>query len=139
MKKDVLKEVLETLRQATLGNATDKSLNTAFTNLYDYYHGTPCEQIRLDQESRRIQDLLNANNKLVERERKLKRENERLLSYIQNSEGFYVEWGGEYYQSVFPSSMSELSQLHTSIEDAVEYIHDTVSDTQDITILGRVN
>lgn len=131
-------DVLEYLRKQSLGETDVIGSERAFSILYEFIHGTPCEQIRRDQESRRIQELLEANNRLVEKERQLKRENERLLSYIQNSEGFYVEWDGEYYQSVFPSSMSEFSQLHTSIEDAVTYIHDTVSDTQDITILGRI-
>lgn len=36
-------------------------------------------------------------------------------------EGYFVEWDGEYYRSVFPSSEAELAQLHTTVEDALEY------------------
>jgi hypothetical protein len=36
-------------------------------------------------------------------------------------QGYYVEFNGEFYQSVFPQSQSELSQLHTSIDDAIDY------------------
>lgn len=39
-------------------------------------------------------------------------------------EGYFVEWNGECYQSVFPSSESELSQLHVTVEDALDYFSD---------------
>jgi len=41
-------------------------------------------------------------------------------------EGYYIEWDGEQWQSVFPSHNIEFSQLHDSIQDAYEYIQKLV-------------
>jgi hypothetical protein len=41
---------------------------------------------------------------------------------MKKREGYFVEFNGEFYQSVFPSGESELSQPHTTVEDALEYI-----------------
>jgi hypothetical protein len=40
-------------------------------------------------------------------------------------EQFYVEYNGDYWQSVFPSVISEHSKLHLTIGDACEYIWET--------------
>lgn len=37
-------------------------------------------------------------------------------------EGYYIEYNGEYYQSVFPSGESEKSYPHTSVKDALNYM-----------------
>jgi Fe-S cluster assembly scaffold protein SufB len=41
--------------------------------------------------------------------------NERIL------EIYCVEWDGEFYRSVFPAAESELAELHTTVEDALDY------------------
>lgn len=40
----------------------------------------------------------------------------------QTKEGYYVEHNGCCWQSVFPSSEQEKSQLHDTVEDAIEYM-----------------
>lgn len=40
----------------------------------------------------------------------------------ENGEGYFVQDNGDNYQSVFHSHESELSQLHTTIKDAVDYM-----------------
>lgn len=35
--------------------------------------------------------------------------------------GYYIEWNGDCWQSVFPRNELELSELHTSVEDARAY------------------
>lgn len=37
-------------------------------------------------------------------------------------EGYYIEWDGEYWRSVFLSSESEKASLHTTISDAIDYM-----------------
>ena len=39
----------------------------------------------------------------------------------QALEGYFIEYNGDYWQSVFPSAEAEFSQLHTSVEDALAY------------------
>ncbi len=38
------------------------------------------------------------------------------------NENYYVEFTGEFYQSVFPKNESDKSQLHTTKQDAIDYI-----------------
>lgn len=40
---------------------------------------------------------------------------------MNSPEIYAVEWTGDCYQSVFPSAEAELSQLHTSVQDALDY------------------
>lgn len=61
---------------------------------------------------------------------------EELQSNMQSPEGYFVEWNGEDWQSVFPSAESELSQLHANPMDAVLYILQ-VKPGVPITILPR--
>lgn len=35
---------------------------------------------------------------------------------------YYIEFTGEHYQSVFPENESELSQIHTTITEALDYM-----------------
>ena len=46
-----------------------------------------------------------------------------LMNTLQNDEEeiYCVEWDGEVYRSVFPSVESDLSQSHTTVEDALNY------------------
>lgn len=37
-------------------------------------------------------------------------------------EGYFIEWNGEGWQSVFPSNEASKSQLHTDIVDAIYYM-----------------
>lgn len=37
-------------------------------------------------------------------------------------EGYFIEWNGEHYQSVFPSNEAENSELHTTLNDALYYM-----------------
>ena len=37
------------------------------------------------------------------------------------AEGYFVEWNGEFWQTVFPAEEAHLTQLHGSIEDALAY------------------
>lgn len=41
---------------------------------------------------------------------------------MATKERYIVEWNGDNYQSVFPSAQSQLSQLHTTIDDAIDYM-----------------
>lgn len=36
------------------------------------------------------------------------------------TQGYFIEWNGE-WQSVFPEAEAELSQFHSSLEDAQAY------------------
>ena len=47
---------------------------------------------------------------------------------IEDRQGYYVVDNDDHYQSVFPEKDSELSQLHSSAEDAIEYIHEVAGD-----------
>jgi hypothetical protein len=38
------------------------------------------------------------------------------------SEGYFIEHNGDTWQSVFPSAESSRSQLHTSVQDALDYM-----------------
>jgi hypothetical protein len=37
-------------------------------------------------------------------------------------QNYYIEFTGECYQSVFPEEESDKSQLHTTLQDAVQYV-----------------
>ena len=37
-------------------------------------------------------------------------------------QGYFVEFTGEYFQSVFPEHESDVSQLHDTAQNAVNYI-----------------
>jgi len=37
-------------------------------------------------------------------------------------QGYYIEFTGEFYQSVFPENESDKGGLHTTIEDAIDYM-----------------
>lgn len=39
-------------------------------------------------------------------------------------EGYFVEWNGECFQSVFPSPEAAKSKLHTCVADALDYMTD---------------
>jgi hypothetical protein len=41
---------------------------------------------------------------------------------VMENENYYVEFTGEFYQSVFPKNESDKSQLHTTKQDAIDYI-----------------
>ncbi len=49
---------------------------------------------------------------------------------MNNIESFVLEWNGEYWQSVFPSQLSEYSQLHYDILDAAKYMYAIISKLQ---------
>lgn len=51
-------------------------------------------------------------------------------------EGYYVEHNGDCWQSVFPEGESQLSQLHTSIDEAISYMVGQCG-WQPITVLPR--
>jgi len=36
-------------------------------------------------------------------------------------EGYYIEWNGDFWQSVFPRALADLSQLHSTVADARAY------------------
>lgn len=40
------------------------------------------------------------------------------------SEGYYVEWNGDCWQSVFPSAAADKSQLHVTVDEALVYMVD---------------
>lgn len=44
---------------------------------------------------------------------------------------FHIEHNGDCWQSVFPEALAHLSQLHTSIEDALAYMVDECGVDQD--------
>ncbi len=53
-------------------------------------------------------------------------------------EGYYVEHNGDCWQSVFPTSYAKLSQLHTDIDDALEYmVHECGIPQEMITVKGE--
>lgn len=37
-------------------------------------------------------------------------------------QGYFIYWNGEQYQSVFPESEAENSQLHWDLPDALDYM-----------------
>lgn len=37
-------------------------------------------------------------------------------------QGYFIEFTGEYYQSVFPKNEADKGALHTTLEDAVDYM-----------------
>ena len=37
-------------------------------------------------------------------------------------QNYYIEFTGDSFQSVFPEDESDKSQLHTALQDAVEYM-----------------
>lgn len=39
-------------------------------------------------------------------------------------QGYYVEWNGDCWQSVFPAHQAHLSNLHETPEDAASYIEE---------------
>lgn len=41
---------------------------------------------------------------------------------FNEEEGYFVEFNGEFYQSVFPTKESEKSQLHYDLVDALNYM-----------------
>lgn len=38
-------------------------------------------------------------------------------------QGYYIEFNGEFYQSVFPNNEVEKSQLHLDLPDALDYMN----------------
>jgi hypothetical protein len=38
------------------------------------------------------------------------------------TEGYFVEYNGECWQSVFPSCYADMSSLHLTIDDALDYM-----------------
>lgn len=48
---------------------------------------------------------------------------QRIIEYkLKSTEGFYLEFHGEQWQSVFPEELSEHSQLHTTLDDGLDYM-----------------
>jgi hypothetical protein len=43
---------------------------------------------------------------------------------MNSPEIYCIEWNGDCYQSVFPSAEAELSQLHTTVQDALDYFNE---------------
>lgn len=37
-------------------------------------------------------------------------------------QGYFIEFNGEFYQSVFPENEAEKSQLHYELPDALDYM-----------------
>lgn len=37
-------------------------------------------------------------------------------------EGYFIEWNGEHFQSVFPSDEAEKSSLHPNLQEAINYM-----------------
>lgn len=50
------------------------------------------------------------------------------------NEGYYVEWNGDCWQSVFPTSLAECSQLHSTVDDACLYMRSVVDGLDEITV-----
>ena len=46
----------------------------------------------------------------------------------KTKEGYFVEWQGDNWQSVFPSHQSDFSQLHVTFKDALVWIQECVGD-----------
>ena len=46
---------------------------------------------------------------------------------MDSFECFAIEWNGDCWQSVFPTKWAEHSQLHTTVQDAAEYIAEVVA------------
>lgn len=51
-------------------------------------------------------------------------------------QGYYLEWNGEQWQSVFPSNEAHKSKLHDTMLDAFEYMYGECSIREDITLTG---
>lgn len=54
-------------------------------------------------------------------------------------ESYFIEHNGDCWQSVFPADASHLSQLHETVQDAVEYFRERGILPQDVTILESQN
>lgn len=39
-------------------------------------------------------------------------------------QGFFIEWNGDHWQSVFPERLAHNSQNHDSVQDAVDYFRE---------------
>jgi hypothetical protein len=52
------------------------------------------------------------------------------------TQGYFIEHNGDCWQSVFPAWQAELSQLHTTIEDALSYMITECGVRADITIIA---
>ena len=51
---------------------------------------------------------------------------------------YFIEWNGDCWQSVFPAWCAEQSQLHTDVEDAVDYMtHECGVDRELIKVIPR--
>ena len=53
------------------------------------------------------------------------------MTHTEAEEGYFVEWNGDQWQSVFPSSESNHSSLHTSVDDALFYMVDELGIPRD--------
>jgi len=54
---------------------------------------------------------------------------------FKQKEGYFIEWNGEHFQSVFPECEAANSQIHSSIEDALLYMKEELGVKEIITIL----
>ena len=53
-----------------------------------------------------------------------------------SEEGYFIEWTGDNYQSVFKTHEADKSQLHTTIQDAFDYMAGDCGIIDDITIIS---
>ena len=90
--------------------------NIPFKNMHNIRNGTVLEYVRHQPELRSVQ-LKKEHGYISMMEESV----EEVEMADALAEIYTVEFNGDCYQSVFPSAEAELSQLHRTMQDALDY------------------